>query len=130
MKVLFDRNYPKYLLDALQLIHKLDTAQLYNIRYWEKQDENETNNPVVFILDRGKRGLDITTLKHYEAGYRVFAFKLPGKQKIDLFNFSLTVLSLWPKVLETVKAEERPFVFTYKYGGRKLRKSMDINTKN
>ena len=125
MKVLFDRNYPKYLVDALQLIHTLDTTQLCSIRYWEKQDENETTNPVVFILDRSRQGLDVTTLKHYEAGYRVFAFKLPGKQKIDLFNFSLTVLSLWPKVLDTVKADEKPFVFTYKYGGRKLRRAIE-----
>lgn len=125
MKVLFDRNYPKYLVDALQLINTLDTAKLCSIRYWEKQDENETNNPVVFILDRSRKGLDITTLKHYEAGYRVFAFKLIGKQKIDLFNFSLTVLSLWPKVLDTVKTEEKAFVFTYKYGGRKLRRAIE-----
>jgi hypothetical protein len=125
MNVLFDRNYPKYLIDSLQLIHKLDSAQSCSIRYWEKQDENETNNPIVFILDRSRKGLDITTLKHYEAGYRVFAFKLPGKQKIDLFNFSLTVLSLWPKVLDTVKAEEKAFVFTYKYGGRKLRRAIE-----
>jgi len=125
MKVLFDRNYPKYLVDALQLIHTLDTAKLYNIRYWEKQDENENNNPVVFILDRSKKGLDITTLKHYEAGYRVFAFKLPGKQKINLFTFSLSVLNLWPKVLDKVKEKEKPFVYTYKYGGRKLRKAKE-----
>ena len=124
MKVLFDRNYPKYLVDALQLIHKLDTAKSYSVRYWEKQDESAANNPIVFILDRSKKGLDITTLKHYEAGYRVFAFKLPGKQKIDLFNFSLTVLNLWPKVLNAVKVEETAFVYTYRYGGRKLRKAI------
>lgn len=122
MNVLFDKNYPKYLVDALQLIHKLDTQHLYRICYWEKKNEKSKDNPIVFILDRGKKGLDITTMKHYEAGYRVFAFKLNSTQKIDLFNFSLTVLNLWPKVLEAVKVEESPFIYTYKYGGRKLRK--------
>lgn len=126
MKVLFDRNYPKYLIDALQLIHTLDTAKSCHIRYWEKQDENEPDKPVIFILDRSRKGLDITTLKHYEEGYKVFAFKLPGKQKINLFSFSLTVLSLWPKVLNTVQIEgAAPFIYTYRYGGRKLKKIIE-----
>ncbi len=124
MKVLFDANYPKYLVNALQLVHQLDTKELFAISYWQKEQQTSEDS-VVFIFDRSKKGLDITTLKCYEAGYKVFAFKLPAKEKIDLFNFSLTVLNIWPKVLETVTDKQKPFIYTYRYGGRKLKKVVE-----
>lgn len=122
MEILFDKNYPKYVVDAIQLIHKLDSTKYFNVSQWTKEVKETQNKPVIFILDRSTRGIDVTTQKHYEEGYRVFAFKLNGKSKIEFFRFALTVLNIWPKVLETVKTEQEPFIYTYKYGGRKLTK--------
>ena len=122
MIILFDQNYPKYVLDALQLIHKLDATKYYRIIYWTNEVVIDQSKPVVFLLDRSLKGIDIVTKKHYEDGYKVFAFKLKRKAKMDPFRFALTILNIWPKVLETVKIQEQPFVYTYRYEGKKLKK--------
>ncbi len=120
MNILFDNNYPKAVVEALKLIHSIGKGKAFTISAWTKGEE--ADKPIVFIMDRSATGIDVTTLKHFEAGYRVFAFKLKANKKLDMFDLALTVLNLWPKVLEKVQADENPFVYTYRYGGQKLRK--------
>lgn len=120
MNILFDNNYPKAVVEALKLIHSIGKGTTFTVTTWTKGEEAE--KPIVFIMDRSKTGIDVTTTKHFEAGYQVFAFKLNPGKKLDMFDLALTVLNLWPKVLETVSTDENPFVYTYRYGGRKLRK--------
>jgi hypothetical protein len=124
MNILFDQNYPQYVLDALQLVHKLDTSHSYTVASWTKEIEG-IEKPVVFILDRSPRGIDIITQKHYDDGYKVFAFKLKKRAKMDFFLFALTILNIWPEVLKISKTADKPFVYTYRYGGRKPKKIIE-----
>ena len=122
MKVYLDCNYPKNLAEALKLIHDLQNPSQFEIIRTQQFDETNISNSAVFIFDRSKRGLDITTEKHFQAGYKVFAFKLHSTQQIDLFQLSIVTLKLWPKVLNLITLKKEPFVFTYNYNGRALTK--------
>ena len=122
MKLYLDTNYPKNLAEALQLIHKLETPQNFEILRTQQFDENDASNSVVFLFDRSKRGIDIVTEKHYKAGYKVIAFKLSSTARIDFFQLSLTTLKLWPKILNTITEESNAFIFTYSYNGKTLNK--------
>ena len=122
MRVYFDNNYPKNLAEALQLIHRLQTPPIFDILRTQKFDENDIPNSVVFLFDRSKQGIDIITKKHYESGYRVFAFKLSSTDRIDFFQLSLITMKLWPKILAKIGEETNPFIFTYNYNGRALTK--------
>lgn len=120
MKLYLDTNYPKNLAEALQLIHKLETPQNFEIIRTQQLDENDPSNSVVFLFDRSKRGIDIVTEKHYQAGYKVIAFKLSSTDRIDFFQLSLTTLKLWPKILNKITETNTPFIFTYSYNGKSL----------
>lgn len=115
-----DANYPKNLAEALILIHKLETPQNFEVIRTQQFDENDISNSVVFLFDRSKRGIDIVTEKHYQAGYKVIAFKLSSTARIDFFKLSLTTLKLWPKILNTIAETSNPFIFTYSYKGKTL----------
>ncbi len=117
-----DNNYPKNLAEALRLIHALQRPQEYEIVRTQDLKEADTDNSVLFLFDRSKKGLDIVTEKHFEAGYRVFAFKLNSTDKINFFDLSLSLLRLWPRILEAIVGETEPFVFTYNYNGKTLSK--------
>jgi len=122
MKLYLDTNYPKNLAEALQLIHKLETPQNFEVIRTQQFDENDASNSVVFLFDRSKRGIDIITEKHYKAGYKVIAFKLSSTARIDFFQLSLTTLKLWPKILNKIAETNTPFIFTYSYNGKSLNK--------
>lgn len=122
MKLYLDTNYPKNLAEALQLIHKLETPQNFEVIRTQQFDENDISNSVVFLFDRSKRGIDIVTEKHYKAGYKVIAFKLSSTARIDFFQLSLTTLKLWPKILNIITEENNAFIFTYSYNGKSLNK--------
>jgi len=122
MRVYLDTNYPKNLAEALRLIHAMQLSSTVEIIRTQDIKEVETSNSVLFLFDRSKKGLDIVTEKHFEAGYRVFAFKLNSTEKINFFDLSLSLLRLWPKILEEINADTQPFVFTYNYNGKTLSK--------
>ncbi len=122
LKVYLDNNYPKNLAEGLQLVHKLQHPIDYEIIRTQHYDKNDIDNSIVFLFDRSKKGLDIITEKHFEAGYKVFAFKLSSTDRIDLFQLSLITYKFWSKILETISLEVKPFVFTYNYKGKKLKK--------
>ena len=120
-KVYLDINYPKNLVTALQLVHQLQNPPQLDISRTAHFEESG-NDSVVFLFDRSKKGIDIVTEKHFEAGYKVFAFRLNSVDKIDLYQLSLTVITLWPKILKTLNGETQPFVFTYNYTSSTLKK--------
>jgi hypothetical protein len=117
MKVYLDTNYPKNLAEALQLIHNLQEPKEVDVIRSQQLDENNESDSVVFLFDRSKRGLDITTEKHFEAGYKVFAFRLSSTEKINLYRLCLVTLKLWPKFLETIASINKPFITVYNYNG-------------
>jgi hypothetical protein len=122
-RVYLDSNYPKNLVEALKLIHGLQSIQKYDIARTQEFDDSTALNTVVFLFDRSKKDIEIVTEKHFDAGYKVFAFKSNSTEKIDLFQLSLAILNLWPKMLNVIDSESKPFVFTYKYDGKKLSKA-------
>ncbi len=123
MRVYLDTNYPKNLAEALQLIHDLQYPKSVEIIRTQKFEESDISNSVVFLFDRSKKGLDVVTEKHYEAGYKVFAFKLSSTDRIKFFELSLSILRLWPRILYTIEQETEPFIFTYTYNGKSLTKA-------
>jgi hypothetical protein len=124
MKVYLDCNYPKNLEEALKLIHALQNPSQIEIIRTQQFDETDINNTAVFLFDKSKKGLDIITEKHFQAGYKVFAFKFHSTNHIDLFRLSVVTLKFWPKILELITEKKEPFVFTYNYNGRSLNKVM------
>ncbi|MBS1586707.1 MAG: hypothetical protein JSS82_14320 [Bacteroidetes bacterium] len=122
MRVYLDTNYPKNLAEALRLIHALQLPQAIEIVRTQDIKEADAASSILFLFDQSKKGLDVVTEKHFEAGYRVFAFKLNSTDKINFFDLSLSLLRLWPRILDTITAETEPFVFTYNYNGKTLTK--------
>jgi hypothetical protein len=118
--VFIDNNYPKNLITALQLIHQIQIPMEFNIQRTQQFDEME--HPVVFLFDKGKKGLDIVTEKHFESGFRIFAFKFYAAKKLYIFQLSPNISSFWPAMLNIIKQETSPFVFTYGYSRKSLKK--------
>lgn len=121
IKVYLDTQYPKNLAEGLILLHQMQSPKEFEIIRTSDFEDADANS-VVFLFDRTKRGIDIITEKHYADGYKVFAFKSRLVAKVDIFQLSISVLSLWPKILHTINSEARPFIFTYKYSGNTLKK--------
>ena len=69
------------------------------------------------MTDKEKKGLSVSTLKHHESGYRIVACKLP-KTKFDFFELGMSVLRVWPYIIE--KSTNKDFLYTFKYGGKRL----------
>lgn len=123
MDIYFDLNYPKNLAEALKLVHNLDESQKLSIQRTQMIENINKSNSIVFLIDSSKKGLDITIDKHFEDGYKVFAFKLNSAEELNLFQLTLMTLKLWPKILSTVKEETTPFVYTFNYNGKYLTKA-------
>jgi len=122
VKVYLDTQYPKNLAESLQLLHDLQYPKEYEIIRTNRVEEQGEEHAVILLFDRTKKGIDIITEKHYDAGFKVFAFKLNLVNCLDLYQLSLSTLHLWPKMLEAISKENNPFIFTYKYQGSNLKK--------
>jgi len=122
MIVYLDTNYPKNLVEALRLLHDLQEPREYEIIRTQDIRKADIQNSVIFLFDRSKKGIEIVTDKHFESGYRVFAFKTNSTNGINLFRLTLMTLRLWPKVLDTINEEKNPFVYTFTYNGHRLTK--------
>lgn len=123
MEILFQQTHPKNLVEALKLVHQTDDSNSFTLSYYDKSvDDSKLKQPVLLLFDYNKRGLEATTEELYKLGFRIFAMKTKREEKLDFFKLSLTILSIWPKIIETVKTENSPFVRTYKYGGQKMTK--------
>lgn len=123
LKILIDPNYPLPLIESLESIHDLQLIKKYEIHTWANGiEENFSLSDIVFLsVDDSKRGLSESTLKHLEDGYRMFVMKPADDQ--DFFEFTMTVLRVWPFIIEkSEKAEKEKFCYTFRYGGRKLKK--------
>jgi hypothetical protein len=121
IRVYLDTQYPKNLADGLSLLHQMQYPKEFEIIRTNNFEDADTNS-VVFLFDRTKKGIDLITEKHYEEGYKVFAFKSRLVPKVDIFQLSLSVLSLWPKIVDTITSDNNPFIFTYKYSNSTLKR--------
>lgn len=111
MEILFDKNHPKSLLEAIRLIQNLDPAEDHTVSFYDTSTKDyELKNPVLFRIDKHKRGIEPATEILYENGFRVFALKFTN-QEPDFFDLSLTVLGLWPTILNLLKKKQNPFIY-------------------
>jgi hypothetical protein len=123
MQILFEKTHPKDLVEALKLVHQTDDAKTFLLSYYDKTiDDSKLKQPILLMFDYNKKGLEPTTEELYKLGFRIFAMKTKREEKLDFFKLSLTVLGMWPKIIDTVKEDNSPFICTYKYGGHKLTK--------
>ena len=111
MEILFDRNHPKSLVEAIRLIQSLDWTEEHTVSFYDTTiKDSELKSPVLLRIDKHKRGIEPATEILYESGFRVFALKFPD-QNPDLFDLSLLVLGLWPKILNVLKEKTNPFIY-------------------
>lgn len=122
MVIYFDTNYPKNLAEALRLLHDIQVPQEIKIIRTQDLKKVDVQNSVLFLFDKSKKGIDIVTGKHFEAGFKVFAFRTKSTKAINFFRFSVMTLHLWPKILNTLSEEHNPFVYTFNYNGLHLKK--------
>ncbi len=125
LEIYIDINFPKKLVDALISIHNLQRKKQYQIIHWIDQEipSAESGKALLLMVNEQKRGLEIPILKHYEEGYKVIACKAGNVTKPDLFEFAMTVLRVWPRIIEVSEKEHDPFLYTFTYSGKKLSKA-------
>lgn len=120
-KIYVDVNYPRKLIDALVLIHSLSGNDKYKVIKWSNQDisDEDASKSILLFLNSPKNELDISIIKHYEEGYRVVVCKT-GNEKLNFFEFAMTVLRIWPRLIELFEIELLACIYTFRYRGKKL----------
>jgi len=101
----------------------------YDIRLIYGEDNKlseDREKTVVFLFDHAKRGISLPTRKHYEKGFRVFAFKIDRSKKPTFFGVALTLLSAWKNIQKKIEESDGPFVCTIHYDNQKVY-SMKMN---
>lgn len=119
LKIYIHPNFSSKITTILYDLHELQKVKNYEIIKWQNLDESEIDlkTSIFLMTDKEKKGLSVSTLKHYESGYRIVACKLP-KDKLDFFELGMSVLRVWPYIIE--KSSKDDFLFTFKYGGKRL----------
>lgn len=121
MIILFDRSFPKSLLDALRLVLNINKKNTVTVAFFDDTIQEETlENPVVFLIDESRNGVDNQVRLHVDSGYRVFAYKLVKGSKRNLTDIAMTVLSLFPRALEKIQSTKKPFVYSIRHKANRL----------
>ena len=84
----------------------------FEVIYRDWSDTYSSNDTVVFLVTFQKKGLDRRAIQHFRDGFRVFSLRKPYGQPFNAFKQSLTVVTLWKRILEIIKAENTPFIYT------------------
>ena len=123
LKIYIDPNYPKPVVSILESIQNLQKKKNFEIIRWENGDipTSELNESIFLVVDYQKRGLSIPTIKQAAEGYKTIVCRV-SKKKIDRFEFMMTLLRVWPFILEKKEQLNSSTLLTFKYGGRKLTK--------
>lgn len=122
LKILIDPNFPPQLVDSLKEIHDLQDEKKFEIHSWAEGVEEQfpLSESIFLAVDHSKRGLSEVMEKQLEDGYRMFVMKLGTG--LDFFEFAMTVLRVWPFIIEKAEKSGRDiFCYTFSYGGRKLK---------
>ena len=119
LKIYIHPNFSSKITAILYDLHELQKVKNYEIIKWQNLDDDKIDlKTAIFLMtDNEKKGLSVSTLKHHESGYRIVACKLP-KTKFDFFELGMSVLRVWPSIIEKSSTDE--FLFTFKYGGKRL----------
>lgn len=119
MKIYIDSNYPRPVVKILEDVHNLQKQKHYEIERWDDNvfSENDLKDAIFLVVDYQKKGISIPIIKQAEEGYKTIVCRVM-EDKIDRFEFAMTVLRVWPHIIE--KAVSNDTLFSFKYGGRKL----------
>lgn len=121
MKIYIDSNYPRPVIKILEDVHQLQKEKRYEIERWDDSEinENDLKDSIFLVVDYQKKGISIPIIKQSEEGYKTIVCRVMD-EKIDRFEFAMTLLRVWPYIIE--KAESVNTLFSFKYGGRNLKK--------
>lgn len=121
LKIYIDPNYPRPVFQILQDIHALQKEKQFEIVDWRDGDvsENELEKSIFLVVDYQRRGLSMPTLKQAKEGYKTVVCRI-RKKKIDRFELIMTIMRVWPFILEKKEKLNEETLLTFKYGGRKL----------
>lgn len=112
MKLYLDNQYSLGFIKLITALHALEFNGKHDIVSGQWRDEFTPSDTVVFLWDTNKKGLSQQIVKHYQDGYKVFTYKKPFGEPLNLFRLSLIMLSQWRKMLEAIEAESGAFLFT------------------
>lgn len=118
--IFFDPDYPPALVESIQQIHSLQLERNFEVDEWDNEKISKVGyeSSVFLLLDFQKRGVSERILKHVEEGMKIFVCRVP--ESLDYFEFAMTVLRVWPFIIEKGQGVKEPCCFTFSYGGRKL----------
>jgi len=121
MVLYFDSDFPSTLVNSLRKLHKIpgSNSTITIVHRESRLEDFEKNSTVVFLMDSNPRGVSIPTKKHFESGYKVFAFR-DTEEEVTIFKLTLTVLSFWKKILNELQNNSEPFLKTFGYKSRGL----------
>lgn len=122
LNILIDPSFPDELVDSLKGIHELQVEKKFEIHSWSDGVERQfpLSESVFLAIEYSKRGLSEVVVKQLEEGYRMFLMRLGTR--LDFFEFAMTVLRVWPFIIEKAEKSGRDiFCYTFRYGGRKLK---------
>jgi hypothetical protein len=122
LKILIDPSFPPQLVDSLKEIHDLQDEKKFEIHSWAEgiEEQFSLSESIFLAVEHSKRGLSEVVVKQLEEGYRMFLMRLGTR--LDFFEFAMTVLRVWPFIIEKAEKSERNiFCYTFRYGGRKLK---------
>ena len=122
MKLYVDNQYSPGFVKLLKALHALEFNGKYDIVSGMWSESFKPSNTAVFLWDTSKKGLSQQILRHYQDGFKVFTYKKPFGQPMDLFKISLIMLSQWKKMLETIENENGAFLFTINDSKKILRR--------
>ena len=124
MKIYIDSNYPRPIVQILENIHDLQNGKKnYHIVRWEEGDidRNELTNSIFLVVDYQKKGISIPIIKQAEEGYKTIVCRI-SNDKIDRFEFLMTVLRVWPQIIQNSNSSN--CLYSFRYGGKKLNCNM------
>ena len=124
MDIYISRDFPNTLIEALQSIYDLQEEDhlKYKLKIWESGEvpDKDLLNSIVLMVDYGRKSLEWHITNHFQEGYRVIACRVGKVDQLDFFEWAITVLRVWPKIIEKSKEQQCPFLYSFNYGGRKL----------
>ena len=119
MKIYIDSNYPRPVVKILEDVHNLQKQKHYEIERWDDNaiTADDLKDAIFLVVDYQKKGISIPIIKQSKEGYKTVVCRVMD-EKIDRFEFAMTVLRVWPQIIEKCISDN--YLFAFKYGGKRL----------
>lgn len=107
----FDNSIHKKIVKTIQLIYSFSSAPKVEIVHGDWSKVEGKNDVVIFLIDHAAKGVDVSTVKLVEDGFKVFAFKKTKDSGFTFFSMSFTLLAAWRNILKKIEENPEPFAF-------------------